>query len=50
MYNFADFITKPFSVKDYQVIMHLLVHVPSNSPALLDLRAQRTRLWRARGA
>ena len=50
MYNLADFFTKPLSVKDHQVIMHLLVRVPSNSPALLDLRAQRTRLWRARGA
>jgi hypothetical protein len=50
MYNLADFFTKPLSVKDHQVIMHLLVRVSSNSPALLDLRAQRTRLWRARGA
>jgi hypothetical protein len=50
MYNLADFFTKPLSVKDHQVIMHLFARVPSNSPALFDPRAQRTRLWRARGA
>ena len=31
-------------------LAHLLVRVPPNFPALLDSRAQRTRLWRARCA
>ena len=50
MYNLADFFTKPLSVKDHQVVMHLLVRVPPTSPAFLAPQAQRTCLWRARGA
>ena len=46
MYNLADFFTKPLSVKDNQSVMHLLVRVPSSSPALLTRRALRTQLWR----
>ncbi len=34
IYNLADFFTKPLSVKDHQSVMHLLVCVPSSSPAL----------------
>ena len=51
MYNLADFFAKPpLSVKDHQVVMHLLVRVPPTSPAILAPQAQRTRLWHARGA
>ena len=50
MYNLADFFTKALSVKDHQVVMHLLVRVPPTSPAFLAPQAQRTRSWRARGA
>ena len=50
MYNLADFFTEPLSVKDHQVVMHLLVRFPPTSPAFLAPQAQRTRLWRARGA
>jgi hypothetical protein len=50
MYNLANFFTKPLSVKDHQVVMHLLVRVPPTSPAFLAPQAQRTRSWRARGA
>jgi hypothetical protein len=47
VYNLADFFTKPLSVKDHQSVMqHLLVRVPSSSPALLTRRALRTQLWR----
>ena len=47
VYNLADFFTKPLSVKDHQSVIHLLVRVPSSSPALLTRRALRTQLWRA---
>jgi hypothetical protein len=46
VYNLADFFTKPLSVKDHQSVMHLLVRVPSSSPAMLTRRALRTQLWR----
>ena len=46
MYNLADFFTKPLSVKDHQVVMHLLVRVPPSSPALRTRRALRTQFWR----
>jgi hypothetical protein len=49
MYN-LDFFTKPLSVKDHQVVMHLLVRIPPTSPTFLAPQAQRTLLWRARGA
>jgi hypothetical protein len=37
---------QPLSVKDHESVMHLLVRVPSSSPALLTRRALRTQLWR----
>ena len=46
MYNLADFFTKPLSVKDHQSVMHLLVRVPSSSPALHTRRAFRAQRWR----
>jgi hypothetical protein len=46
VYNLADFFTKPLSVKDHQSVMHLLVRVPTTSPALLTRRALRTQTWR----
>ena len=47
IYNLADFFTKPLSVKDHQSVMHLLVRVPSSSPALHSKRVLRSRRWRA---
>ena len=46
MYNLADFFTEPLSVKDHQSVMHLLVRVPSSSPALHTRRAFRAQRWR----
>ena len=46
IYNLADFFTKPLSVKDHQSVMHLLVRVPSSSPALHSRRVLRSRRWR----
>jgi hypothetical protein len=46
VYNFADFFTKPLSVKDHQSVMHLLVRVPPSSPAFFTRRALRTQFWR----
>ena len=48
MYNLADFFTKPLSVKDHQIVMHLLVRVPSTSPTHFPRRALRTSTWRSR--
>ena len=42
--NLADFFTNPLSVKDHQVIMHLLVRNPATSPSKFNSRAQRTKL------
>ena len=47
IYNLADFFTKPLSVKDHESVMHLLVRVPSSSPAFHSKRAVRSRRWRA---
>jgi hypothetical protein len=47
IYNLADFFTKPLSVKDHESVMHLLVRVPSSSPALHSKRVVRSRRWRA---
>ena len=44
IYNLAVFFTNPLSVKDHQVIMHLLVRDPATSPSKLNSRAQRTKL------
>ena len=46
IYNLADFFTKPLSVKDHQSVMHLLVRVPTSSPALHSKRVLRSRRWR----
>ena len=46
IYIVADFFTKPLSVKDHQSVMHLLVRVPTASPALHSKRVLRSRRWR----
>ena len=38
IYNLTNFFTKPLSVKDHQSVMHLLVRVPTSSPALHSKR------------
>ena len=47
-YNLADFFTKPLSVKDHQAVMHLLVRVPTSSPARRTCRALRSQNLRSR--
>jgi hypothetical protein len=47
IYNLAeDFFTKPLFIKDHQSVMHLLVRVPTSSPALHSKRVLRSRRWR----